>query len=51
MSIEHWTYELRKSRLGAAFVDKVAIREDWIKRTRRYVVASGLDLNKLATFV
>ena len=51
MSIEHWTYELRKSRLGAAFGDKVAIREDWIKRTRRYVVASGLDLNKLATFV
>ena len=51
MSIEHYTYELRKSRLGAAFGDKVAIREDWIKRTRRYVVSQGLDLNKLALFV
>ena len=51
MSIEYYTYELKRSRLGKAFGDKVAIREDWVKRTRRYVVAQGLDLNKLALFV
>ena len=51
MSIEHYTYELRKSRMGKYLGSKVAIREDWVKRTRRYVIASGLDLNALATFV
>lgn len=51
MTIEHYTYELRRSRMGKYLGSKVAIREDWVKRTRRYVVASGLDLNALATFV
>jgi hypothetical protein len=52
MSIDHYTYELKKSRMLGSFLgNKVAIREEWVKRTRRYVVASGLDLSKLATFV
>ena len=51
MSIEYYTYDLRKSRMGAMFGDKVAIREEWVKRTRRYVVMQGLDLNALATFI
>ncbi len=52
MSIDYYTYELKKSRvLGGFLGNKVAIRQDWIKRTRRYVVAQGLDLNALATFV
>ena len=51
MTIEHYTYELKKSRLGGFLGNKVAIRQDWIKRTRRYVVSQGLDLNLLATFV
>ena len=52
MSIDYYTYELKKSRvLGGFLGNKVAIREDWVKRTRRYVVAQGLDLNALATFV
>ena len=52
MSIDYYSYELKKSRvLGGFLGNKVAIREEWVKRTRRYVVAQGLDLNKLATFV
>ena len=51
MTIEHYTYELKKSRLGGFLGNKVAIRQDWIKRTRRYVVSQGLDLNLLATFL
>ncbi len=51
MSIEYYTYDLKKSRMGAMFGDKVAIREEWVKRTRRYVVKQGLDLNALATFI
>ena len=51
MSIEYYTYDLRRSRMGAMFGDKVAIREEWVKRTRRYVVKQGLDLNALATFI
>jgi hypothetical protein len=52
MSIDYYTYELKKSRvLGGFLGNKVAIRQDWVKRTRRYVVAQGLDLNALATFV
>jgi len=52
MSIDYYSYELKKSRvLGGFLGNKVAIREDWVKRTRRYVVAQGLDLNALATFV
>ena len=52
MSIEYYSYELKKSRvLGGFLGNKVAIREEWVKRTRRYVVAQGLDLNALATFV
>jgi len=51
MSIEYYSYELKKSRLGGFLGNKVAVREDWIKRTRRYIVSQGLDLNKLATFL
>ena len=52
MSIDYYSYELKKSRvLGGFLGNKVAIREEWVKRTRRYVVAQGLDLNALATFV
>ena len=52
MSIDYYSYELKKSRvLGGFLGNKVAIRQDWVKRTRRYVVAQGLDLNALATFV
>ena len=51
MTIEQYTYELKKSRLGGFLGNKVAIRQDWIKRTRRYVVSQGLDLNLLATFL
>tara|TARA_B100001094_G_scaffold21762_1_gene18395 strand:- start:18867 stop:19550 length:684 start_codon:yes stop_codon:yes gene_type:complete len=51
MSIEYYNYDLRRSRMGAMFGDKVAIREEWVKRTRRYVVMQGLDLNALATFI
>jgi len=51
MSIEYYTYDLKRSRMGAMFGDKVAIREEWVKRTRRYVVKQGLDLNALATFI
>tara|TARA_B100001173_G_C16007817_1_gene556370 strand:+ start:911 stop:1630 length:720 start_codon:yes stop_codon:yes gene_type:complete len=52
MSIDYYSYELKKSRvLGGFLGNKVAIRQEWVKRTRRYVVAQGLDLNALATFV
>ena len=52
MSVNYYNYDdMKKSIMGSMFGERVAIREEWVKRTRRYVVSEGMSLKNMAIFI
>ena len=52
MTVNYYNYDdMKKSIMGSMFGKRVAIREEWVKRTRRYVVSEGMSLKNMANFI